>query len=145
LAASFRFRWRRAPYRNVRILLTHSTAKGETMIKKTSITLAAILTLSACGDSEPPIKIEAYNEAHPILPYAKYAKIKVSSLIDSVSIEDIIVNRGNCKVEGGKNSTYKIIPKELKFGESVSVGVTNCNVLQVDVVTNKGDWSETYQ
>lgn len=116
------------------------------MIKKTIITLTIVLTLSACGNSEPPVKIEAYNKINEIWGI-KYVQVKVSAIVDEVIVNDVIVNRGNCKIENKNFITGKaIIPKSLKFGESVSVSFSGpCEASQVEVVTDKGDWTETYQ
>jgi len=108
-------------------------------MKKTIISLGIIFTLSACGNSEPPVNIEAYNKINGW--GVKYVEVKVSAIVDEAVVKDIIVNRGNCTASSSAG-----IPKTLKFGESVLVPfLAPCEASQVDVVTDKGDWTETYQ
>ncbi|MFZ3325121.1 MAG: hypothetical protein WA231_04180, partial [Methylocella sp.] len=67
----------------------------------------------------------------------------ITSLIDTVTIQNTIVNRGNChafNVVGNPN----FVPLTLKFGEVASIMVTCEKVLEVVVSTDRGDYSFTW-
>jgi len=101
--------------------------------------------LIGCGESEPNIDIETYDKVNQIFGI-KYVEVKVKAISDEVTVEDVIVNRGNCKIENKNILTGKsILPKKLKFGDSVSVSFSGpCEAAQVDVVTSDGSWTVSY-
>ncbi|NWA61601.1 hypothetical protein HX773_11965 [Pantoea sp. B9002] len=109
----------------------------------------AILLLCACDDEEPDIKVETFNKVNQYINLP-YVSVSVSSLVDDIEIQDIIVNRDSCKIENqrfkGLNNGMKKIPKHIHYGEVVTVDFSGpCNASQVDVVTNKGSWSWKYE
>jgi len=107
-------------------------------MKKTLYLTALLFGLSACSESSPPVKIETFNER---MFKVQYTKIKVTAISDEIAVEDIVVNRGNCKII----NVGKKFPNTLKFGEYVSVTVpTSCSVSEIEVVTDDGDWSMSY-
>jgi len=60
--------------------------------------------------------------------------IKVSSVVNEVTITGITVNRGNCR---GPSD----LPKTLKFGEYVGYPFSECsNLIEITIETNKGDF-----
>jgi hypothetical protein len=61
----------------------------------TSVLLAMI---SGCGNSKPNVEIETSDKVNPIFGI-KYVQVKVKAIEDEVVVEDIVVNRGNCKIE----------------------------------------------
>ena len=72
------------------------------------------------------------------------------SVVDSVSINEIIVNRGNCKTMQVVSScqaitNYPGFPTELKYGQTHTLGSSCDNVLEVVVETNRGQWTFTFQ
>jgi hypothetical protein len=96
--------------------------------------------LIGIGGTEPQVKVETYNRDNPTLGIGiKYVEVTVTSTADEITIKDIIVNRGNCKVE------KRYLPKTLKFGGSISVSSFSCVAAQVEVVTDKGYWTWTYE
>ena len=110
-------------------------------IKALLITLA--LTLSGCSESEPPIKIESYDKTNPYNSSVKSVVVKITSKTDEVVIEDVITNRGNCKIFP---TFKKRLPSKLTFGNSVEIRfAAPCTAAQVDVVTDQGDWSVSYE
>lgn len=109
-------------------------------MKKVIIVSSLILFLSACGDSEPPVKIETFDKVNSLFG-AKYVEVKVTGIADEVVVEDIIVNRGNCKRE----TLFAKLPKTLKFGQSVSPTFSApCVASEVSVITSSGDWTVEY-
>ena len=109
------------------------------------IVITAAILVSGCLDSKPNVDIETRDKINPLFGIP-YVQVKARALDDNVTVEDIIVNRGNCKIENVEFMSKKpILPKTLKFGESVSVSFSGpCQASQVDVVTNKGRWSQSY-
>ncbi len=100
--------------------------------------------ISGCNDN-PAVKVETYNKVNQLFG-VKYIEVKVSSIVDEVVVEDIVVNRGNCKIQNINVMNRKpIIPKQLKFGESVSVSFSGpCEASQVDVETDQGSYTVNY-
>ncbi|MBN6070362.1 hypothetical protein HYE53_04500 [Aggregatibacter actinomycetemcomitans] len=67
--------------------------------------------------------------------------IKVHSEVNKVTIKDISVNRGNCSVtKGGLSGTDNGVTV---FGESQSYYAPRCNVKEVVVYTDQGNWTFT--
>ena len=114
-------------------------------MKKLGVVVALAGALMGCSDPKPNIEIETFNRVNELFG-VKYVEVKVKAIQDQVTVEDIIVNKGNCKIENLNGFTRKpIIPKQLKFGESVSVAFSApCEATQVDVVTNDGSWTVSY-
>lgn len=114
-------------------------------MKKMVVIFALTGLLIGCGESEPNVDIETYDKVNQIFGI-KYVEVKVKAISDEVTVEDVIVNRGNCKIENKNFFNGKpILPKQLKFGESVSVSFSGpCEAAQVDVVTNDGSWTVSY-
>ncbi|AVI64602.1 hypothetical protein CKQ84_01200 [Shewanella sp. WE21] len=106
-------------------------------MNKTLVILAFTLMIFGCGNSQPTIEITY--EYQTTFGYT-YPSINVKAISDTVTINKVIINRGNC---GG--TIMSGLPKLLKFGESISVIANgNCDVKQVDVLTDDGDWSVTF-
>ena len=104
---------------------------------KTLVILALTLMIFGCGNSQPNIEITY--EYQTTFGYM-YPSINVKAISDTVTINKVIINRGNC---GG--TIMSGLPKLLKFGESISVTTNgDCDVKQVDVLTDDGDWSVTF-
>lgn len=88
--------------------------------------------------------------------YNKYSRsyipqVTITSLSNSLKIKNVIVNKGNCKYSKTEmygtysNIKYrKIFPKKLSYGKQLKIAVHRCNILKVEVQTNKGDWSVEY-
>ena len=114
-------------------------------MKTILLTIAAAVATCGCLNSKPNVDIETRDKVNPIIGLP-YVQVKAKAIEDNVIVEDIIVNRGNCKIENVALLTGKpILPKTLKFGESVSVAFSGpCQASQVDVVTNKGRWTQSY-
>jgi hypothetical protein len=63
--------------------------------------------------------------------------IDITSLVDSIIIKKIIVNKGNCKfLNTGVG--------HLSYAQKAQITVHKCNILRIDVETNQGDWSVEY-
>ncbi|WP_275378867.1 hypothetical protein [Xenorhabdus bovienii] len=110
--------------------------------------LAVLLTASNPLFAEQllPVKVETLNQVHPA--GTRYATVIVTARDDSVTVKNINVNRGNCRIDNYKSpfSTKEtILPATLHYGQSVKVSFYNdCIASEVDVTTDKGAWRFTY-
>lgn len=67
--------------------------------------------------------------------------VDVTAIVDSVEVQEVIGNRGNCKMTSVHQANF---PRSLQYGESVTAGfIAGCRLIQVDVVTDKGTFSFT--
>ena len=104
----------------------------------------ALLGLGGCSGamSEPPVTVEAkflenmfYGNPIPV--------VEVTAITDSVEVRDVIANRGNCPMMEHRKAGF---PHQLKFGQKATAGFTaSCNLVEVEVVTDQGNWSFTFQ
>lgn len=110
----------------------------------TSLILGIILGFSGCDDvpEKSPVKIEA----QILTDYLGSQRFDIPQIIvtavDNVKIEKVVVNEGNgCPLS---RSTPNL-PKDLKYGERVvQIYTMQCNLLKIEVITNKGNWSVEY-
>lgn len=66
----------------------------------------------------------------------QFVNIDVISKVNNVQISNIIVNRGNCKT----NALNAKFPLHLKFGEQYKGTYQSCNAIEVEVITDHGNW-----
>ena len=116
-------------------------------VKHMLLPILFALSAQALAEPTPPIKVETSNLVHPA--GTRYVTVVVTSLDDSIKVEDIDVNRGNCRIENKKfmSSVNKetILPATLRYGQSVKVNFyNNCVASEVVVTTDKGGWRYTY-
>lgn len=72
-------------------------------------------------------------------PGSGFPGVIIANTADDITVTNVIFNRGNC---GRKASYGDRWPAKLKFGETVNVfGTTPCDLIEVKVSTNKGDWT----
>ena len=90
-----------------------------------------------------PIKLSVedyYNQ----LFHVSYPKIYITSLEDKLTIKNVIVNKGHCKLLSGY-PIKNLFPKTLQYSERVEIPLSpRCNVIRIDVVTNQGTWTAEY-
>lgn len=118
-------------------------------IKTSIVALVVFLTTNALA-GESPIKINverAYNQAY----HYYYPKIIITSLKDNLVVNQVLVNKGNCQfpefdlgIENNTIATIKVVPRKLKYGESMEIRLQKCNILKIDVDTNYGEWGIEY-
>lgn len=98
------------------------------------------LFFSGCSDIASPIEvrdgIETVETGRIELNNYNIENVRtvvIVSIVDSVRIKAIKINRGNCTVQNFK-------PRTIKYGEEVSY-IVNCNnLLHALVDTNMGNW-----
>ena len=112
------------------------------------VTLLTVLPLSLSAIANPiesPIEIEIYTE---ISNKGSEAQVIDIVALDDIIVKDIIVNRGNCNLALKQLGMFDMqFPAKLSYGQTTTVVTTGktfmetCkNVLEVEVVTNKGNW-----
>ena len=107
--------------------------------------LIITIGLNGCGDDKPkksPIKIQTkIHTTYWDSMAFKVPQITITA-VDDVTIKDVIVNNGNgCPVSRSRPT----LPATLKYGDRViRIYTAKCNVMKVEVVTNKGNWSVEY-
>ncbi|MBZ7953841.1 hypothetical protein H2278_03150 [Campylobacter sp. W0018] len=109
---------------------------------KKLVMLVLVLFILGCGSGEPPIQIETFEQYNPLF-HSKSKFLKITSLVDSVKITDIVPNRGKCKVRGILDQGKVKINKVLKYGQVWDyIPITGCGkLLEVQVKTDKGEWN----
>ena len=71
--------------------------------------------------------------------WGQYVKeLAIVSTEDSVTINKILLNRGNCDYP----MTFRL-PYTLKYGQKLNVMLSRCEILEVQIDTNKG--TQTYK
>ena len=110
------------------------------------ITLLLILGLSGCGSEEPkvsPVKIETViHDSYWGTVLFKIPIVTITAVAD-VTVQDVIINEGNgCRLSRSQPK----LPATIKYGDQIVRTYTaECNVMKIDVVTDKGNWTVTYQ
>lgn len=126
-------------------------------MKKVSLGILAtlsILNFSGCASEdsgESPIKIEIVQKYDRVM-YSYFPEIIITSVVDKLKINDVIVNKGNCKytnlnivMQDRNFKTVPLVPSELTFGKQLGIALNrDCKVLKVDVKTNQGDWTANF-
>ncbi|MEE3664489.1 hypothetical protein V2I52_21610 [Brenneria sp. g21c3] len=103
--------------------------------------------MATATETSVPIKLMAYNNIHPA--GTRYVNVVVTARTDTIRINNISVNRGNCRIGNlkyfGSSNKETIIPATLRYGESVKVPFyNNCIASEVEVLTDKGGWTFTF-
>jgi hypothetical protein len=111
-----------------------------------AMAFALMVALAGCADLEPPIDVETYDEINRNFN-VRYVEVHITSTTDKIEIQDVIVNRGNCKVERLAEimGLGKTLPRKLAFGQSAEFSFSGpCTAKQVDVITDLGEWTWEY-
>lgn len=106
-------------------------------MKKILVLIFALFAFSA-QSAQSPIQLgKGYNvNQHGTNVY-------LTATTDSVVIKQVVVNRGNCKTFPG--GLVAQLPVRLKYGEQFyMLTPPGCNVIEVQVVTDKGPFTATW-
>ncbi len=95
------------------------------------------------GSAESPIEMSVNSKG----------EFQIDSKADSVTIQGVKLNRGNCVVDFvvaqidsfqitqlGQKGVMKE-PKTLKFGEKIEGISQGCDIIEAEIQTNKGTWT----
>lgn len=96
----------------------------------------SIVQVAPPSDGSSPIKIEMDGRD------TTGAIMKITSLVDNVTIMGLTINRGNCSIID--NNTINKVKKvfNIKYGQYVEYHyMSDCSVLEVSVDTNMGTWT----
>jgi hypothetical protein len=124
------------------------SSKHKEKIMKTAIsalTLALIIT-PLTHAAEAPVRIGLEQVRNPYYPNLHQQRVHVQSLTDSVTIKDIVVNRGNCPIQKiptvyAGSKPVPLVPSTLPYGKEIAVYIKGpCSVAEINVITSQGDW-----
>lgn len=112
-----------------------------------TLAIMVIIGLSGCGDKVPeqsPVRIEAKTITGNMFGGTMSVPVvEVTSVVDKVTIENVIANNGNCKMTAYRQKEF---PKTLSYGQKATAGYTaQCNLIKVEVITDQGNWSVEFQ
>lgn len=132
------------------------------MLKLFGLALAGMM-LAACNrstntdgqaaDKEQPIEVRVhtkhdtvgttYNGGVAVGPglALSWDEINIVGKADRVVIQNVIVNRGNCRVADKSH----LLPAALDFGQHLDISMQGCDVIQVDVITDQGGFEANFQ
>ena len=99
-----------------------------------------LIGLNGCGSSDSPVDIKVVEAKSNLYGGVTVPTIYVTSVVDSVTIKDVLVNKGNCRM-----SFNTEFPYNLKYGEKYATSGVICNVIQVDVITDQGTWTNNFK
>ena len=74
--------------------------------------------------------------------------VEITWRLDTVNIQDIVVNRGNCRLLNGSGEQISkpIKPFPMKFGGIITVGAANyCIPIEVEIKTDKGNFKVEWE
>ncbi|MBD9574807.1 hypothetical protein IB260_05740 [Pseudomonas sp. PDM23] len=99
--------------------------------------LALVLLVAAVAgcSSEPPIIVELGRNSIWGGP-----QIQITAKQDSVTINQVLINRGNCRV-----NVQERLPYKLPFGSVLKADTPSCqHVVEVSISTSDGDFDFTF-
>lgn len=114
-----------------------------------ALTLALIIT-PLTHAAEAPVRIGLEQVRNPYYPNLHQQRVHVQSLTDSVTIKDIVVNRGNCPIQKipsvyAGSKPVPLVPSTLPYGKEIAVYIKGpCGVAEIYVITSQGDWLMKY-
>jgi hypothetical protein len=101
-------------------------------MKRYIVLAVACLVLAACGGAPKPVEVKKKKTL-------RWTVIEVKAVADEVTIENIILNRGECQPPSDFEK------KTLKRSETNSVSAFGCaNVTEVQVVTDTGSYDFSF-
>lgn len=94
-----------------------------------------VLAIAGCH-SEPPVTVELGKNSFWGGP-----QIRITAREDSVTINKVQVNRGNCPV-----NVQERLPHKLSFGELLKADTPSCQrVVEVSLSTSEGDYDFSFE
>jgi hypothetical protein len=90
-------------------------------------------------DSTPRNPVSPPADAEALMKVVRYKdalwQLAITSRADSLTIKNVVANRGNCKPLG----LIPRYPQNLRFGQQFSTGVYDCAPIEVYVFTDQGN------
>jgi hypothetical protein len=124
------------------------------------ISLLFVILLSACAKAEAPVSVSKINTPNRWERSPTSVPLVKIVAKDNVTIQQVILNRGNCQAPWNEqtaptNALREMwlgmvgiqLPKSLKFGETLELPLVAgvCELLEAEVKTDKGDWTFTFE
>jgi len=120
-------------------------------MKTAMIALAVALMISPLlHAAEAPVRIGLEQVRNPYYPNLHQQRVHVQSRTDSVTIKDVVVNRGNCPIQKmptvyAGSKPVPLVPSTLSFGKEIAVYIKGpCSVAEINIITSQGDWLMKY-
>lgn len=109
---------------------------------------ALLFAISACdgGSGSGGSSLSKQASKCPIELEIDRHRVLVTSLVDTVTIQNIQLNRGNVKLSDGLfEEEANTLPRTIKFGETTKfyAYLSNNSIREVVVQTNMGTWTFT--
>ncbi|AUM05031.1 MULTISPECIES: hypothetical protein [Enterobacter] len=115
-----------------------------------SALVVALMVSPLLHAAEAPVRIGLEQVKNPYYPNLHQQRVHVQSLTDSVTINDVVVNRGNCPIQKlptvyAGSKPVALVPSTLTYGKEITVYIKGpCSVAEINVITSQGDWLMKY-
>jgi hypothetical protein len=129
-----------------------------TPIIVTNVTIPDSVSAQVAKTQASPIKIQRHSEYLTMNGIrVEDSIIEILSTVDSVEVQSITLNRGNCKAYDRRTRFFgdnrpEIIPLDkdksivtLKYGETKKLSTDCQTLLSADIKTDLGEWSYTFK
>ena len=106
---------------------------------KKIIFLFCFIFVSFSSANDTPLRLSYY------IFHVNFAILEITVLDNNVIIKDIILNRGNCKVnqlaDAFSRKMRKPFPVKLNYGTTIKRGTSCSKILEAEVVTENGNYT----
>ena len=75
----------------------------------------------------------------PGLP-VQWQELSIISMADGLQLQDVVINRGRCPIPPQQDH----FPRRLAMGRHLDLDLYQCDVVEVTVRTDQGDWTEQF-
>lgn len=107
----------------------------KTLIQQLAIITFAIFMAACSSSNAGPIPLDVTKGDMRTQFGDRMKVVRVTAVVDSVTVTGIMVDRGNCKNVSGRGVSR--LPAQLGFGQSFEFMMpANCNVREVVIQTN---------
>lgn len=115
-------------------------------MKKYFFVVFAMFFIACGGADKVPIEVNLYTKG-------RSQSIDITSLVDSIKVKNVIINRGKCDVNTVNSRGWivsfseaiKDKPMILNFGQTSSKIYTLCDtILEVKIETDQGNWTFSF-
>lgn len=103
-----------------------------------TIAVSLLVALTACGSRQAPVSIEKSMTPSPW--GAAIPLVTITSKVNNVKLTDLKINRGNC-IWG---ASQKRLPVDMVFGQTLSYVALGCQIEEVEIKTDQGDYTFTF-
>lgn len=100
-----------------------------------SATVLCLCSLSAAAAGTPPVSVSS---GPAVIMGMRFTKVYITARTNSVVIKKIRVNRGNCR-DAESGNPWR--PVRLSFGNTLDRIYASCNILEIGVETDQGEWT----